>query len=171
MPISVASSEPEAKLEISFDNGFKFFDGMYADVREYGGNYKFKKHFMGPDHVPAFDGVAGGEEEQCAMVIDNLPALKYWTRNVSRRLNSFSLPTSTDKFYPDFIALMDDDRLLVVEYKGKNWAPENSGDAREKQLIGQQWAKASGGKGVFVMATMERGDPQEIHNIICRALS
>ena len=162
---------PEAKLEISFNNGFKFFDRMYADVEKYRGSYKFSKHFMGPDHVPAFDGVAGGEEEQCAMMIDNLPALKYWTRNVSRHLNSFSLPTSTDKFYPDFIALMDDNRLLVVEYKGKNWAPENSGDAREKQLIGQQWAKVSGGKGVFAMATMERGDPQEIHNSIREALA
>ena len=105
------------------------------------------------------------------MVIDSFPDLKYWTRNVARHPTSFSLPTRTDKFYPDFIALMEDDRLLVVEYKGKNWAPENSGDAREKQLIGQQWAKASGGKAVFVMATMERGNPQEIHNSIREALA
>ncbi len=161
---------PEAKLEISFDNGFEFFDGVYSDVEKYCGSYKFSKHFMGPDHVPAFDGVAGGEEEQCAMAIDSFPDLKYWTRNVARHHNSFSLPTSTDKFYPDFIALMNDDRLLVVEYKGKNWAPENSSDAREKQLIGQQWAKASGGKGVFVMATMERRNSNEIHNTILNAL-
>ena len=53
---------------------------------------------MGPDEVPAFDGVEGGEEEKCALVIDGLPGLKYWTRNVSRHRNSFSLPTSTDKF-------------------------------------------------------------------------
>ena len=55
--------EPEANWEISFDSGFKFFDGMYADVEKYCGSYRFGKHFMGPDHVPAFDGVAGGEEE------------------------------------------------------------------------------------------------------------
>ncbi len=162
--------ESGAALEVSFDHGFKFFDGMYADVSKYGGSYKFKKHFLGPDHVPAFDGVAGGEEEKCAMMIDNLPDLKYWTRNVSRHPNSFSLSTSTDKFYPDFVALMNDERLFVIEYKGKNWAPENSSDAREKQLIGEAWAKASGGKVIFVMATMGGNDPNQIDHTIRRAL-
>ena len=64
-------------LGICFDNGFKFFDRMYTGVLKYRGSYKFKKHFMGPDHVPAFDGVEGGEKEKRAMVIDNLPDLKY----------------------------------------------------------------------------------------------
>lgn len=162
--------ESGAALEVSFDHGFKFFDGMYADVSKYGGSYKFKKHFLGPDHVPAFDGVAGGEEEKCAMMIDNLPDLKYWTRNVSCHPNSFSLSTSTDKFYPDFVALMNGERLFVIEYKGKNWAPENSSDAREKQLIGEAWAKASGGKVIFVMATMGGNDPNQIDHTIRRAL-
>ncbi len=57
---------------------------------------------------------------------------------------------------------MEDGRLLVVEYKGKQLSPEESRDSREKELIGQQWAKASEGKAVFVMATMERGDPKEV---------
>ncbi len=154
---------PEARLEVSFDEGFKFFDEMYADVPKYRGTkFAFRNHFMGPDEVPAFDGAEGGEEEQCALVIDGLPGLKFWTRNVARHRNSFSLPTSTDKFYPDFVAMMEDERLLVVEYKGKDRTPEESRDSREKELIGQQWAKASGGKAVFVMATMERGDPKEV---------
>jgi type III restriction enzyme len=154
---------PEARLEVSFDDGFEFFDEMYADVPKYRGTkFAYRKHFMGPDEVPAFDGAEGGEEEQCALVIDGLPGLKYWTRNVARHRNSFSLPTSTDKFYPDFVALMEDERLLVVEYKGKDRTSEESRDSREKELIGQQWAMASGGKAVFVMATMERGDPKEV---------
>ena len=160
----------EAALELSFDDGFKFFDGVYGDVPKYSGNYKFSRHFMGPDHVPAFDGAPGGEEEQCAMVIDSFPGVKYWTRNVARHAKSFSLPTSTDKFYPDFIALMEDGRLLVVEYKGQDRAPDNSSDAREKQLIGEVWARTSGGKAVFVMATMERKDPNEICHTIRKAL-
>lgn len=121
---------------------------------------------MGPDEVPAFDGKDGGEEEQCALVIDSLPGLKYWTRNVSRHRNSFYLPTATDKFYPDFVALLEDGRLLVVEYKGKDRSPEESRDSREKELIGKCWEKASAGKAVFVMATMEKGDPKEVRRKI-----
>jgi type III restriction enzyme len=126
---------------------------------------------MGPDEVPAFDGVVGGEEEQCAFVIDALPEVKYWTRNVARHPNSFWLPTSTDRFYPDFIALMKDGRLLVVEYKGADRAAEESRDSREKELIGQTWAKASAGKAVFVMATMRDSNPSEIRAQIKSALN
>lgn len=54
------------------------------------------------------------EDVKCALALDALPELKYWTPNVSRHPNSFSLPTSTDKFYPDFVAVMEDGRLMVV---------------------------------------------------------
>ncbi|WP_417280476.1 hypothetical protein [Celeribacter sp.] len=161
---------PEARIEVSFDDGIRFFDEMYFDVQKYRGMYKFKHHFMGPDEVPTFDSKDGGEEVKCALALDALPGLKYWTRNVSRHPNSFSLPTSTDKFYPDFVAVMEDGRLLVVEYKGKQLSPEESRDSREKELIGQQWAKASEGKAVFVMATMERGDPKEVREQAMAAL-
>ena len=162
---------PEARLEVSFDDGFGFFDGMYADMPKYRGTkFSFRNHFMGPDEVPAFDGTEGGEEEQCALVIDGLPGLKYWTRNVSRHSNSFSLPTSTDRFYPDFVALMDDGRLLVVEYKGGDRTAEESRDTREKELIGKTWAQASGGKAVFVIATIENRDPLSVSHQIISAL-
>lgn len=162
---------PAARVEVSFDQGIEFFDDMYADVPKYRGTkFAFKKHFMGPDEVPAFDNVAGGEEEQCALVIDGLPGLKYWTRNVSRHRNSFSLATSTDKFYPDFVAVMDDDRLLVVEYKGGDRTAEESRDTREKELIGQKWAEASNGKAVFVIATIEKRDPLSVRRQIMSAL-
>ena len=65
---------------------------------------------------------------------------------------------------------MEDGRLLVVEYKGKDRTPEESRDSREKELIGKQWSKASGGKAVFVMATMERGDPQEVRKQVLSRL-
>ena len=153
----------EARVEVSFDDGFEYSDAMYADVPKYRGTrYRFRNHFMGPDEVPAFDGADGGEEEQCALAIDGLPGLKFWVRNVSRHRSSFYLPTSSDRFYPDFVAQMEDERLLVVEYKGKDRTPEESRDSREKELIGKQWANASGGSAVFVMVTMRRSDPKEV---------
>jgi type III restriction enzyme len=162
----------QAKPEISFDNGFKFADGMFADVPKHkGGKYNFSKHFMGPEEIPAFDGKAGGEEEQCAFALDSLPRLKHWTRNVARHRNAFWLPTATDHFYPDFVAMMEDGRLLVVEYKGADRTPEESRDSREKELIGQQWAKVSNGKAVFVMATMGKGNAPDIRAQVVAALT
>lgn len=46
---------PEAVPSISFDQGFRFFDGMFAGVRLYRGRQLFGKHFTGNDQVPAFD--------------------------------------------------------------------------------------------------------------------
>jgi type III restriction enzyme len=45
------------------------------------------------------------------------------------------LRTSSDKFYPDFIALLNDDRVLAIEYKGAHIA--TAADAKEKQLVGE----------------------------------
>lgn len=162
---------PASRVEVSFDKGFEFFDDMYFDKPKYRGAFRFNRHFMGPDEVPEFDAATDdGEEIKCALALDALPGLKYWTRNVSRHPNSFYLPTSTDRFYPDFVAVMQDGRLLVVEYKGSDRTPEESRDSREKDTIGKQWAKSSDGKAVFVMATMEKADPTEIRSQITGAL-
>ncbi len=161
---------PEARVEVSFENGHRFFDGMYEGVPRYRGRTRFLKHFLGPDEVPAFDGRDDGEEVKCAMVIDGLPGLKHWTRNVSRHRNSFHLPTATDRFYPDFVGVMEDGRILVVEYKGRDRTSEKGRDSREKDMIGRLWAKASHGKAAFVMATMKRGDPGEVRSAILDAL-
>lgn len=146
---------PEAKVKATFDHAFEFRDGMYADVRRYRGRLKFRRHFLGPDHVPAFDGKAGGEEETCAGVIDSIGEIKYWIRNVSQHRDSFWLPTATDRFYPDFVALLEDGRLLVVEYKGELTA--GTDDTREKRAVGLLWEKASGGKGLFLLAEKDVG--------------
>lgn len=49
-------------------------------------------------------------------------------------------------------------------------APDNSSDAKEKQLIGEAWATVSDGKAVFVMVTMERKDPDEVRHSIRKVL-
>lgn len=141
--------DPRAKVEVSFDHFFAFRHDVYRGHRLYRGQWKPAKHFLGPDQVPAFDGVAGGEEEQCAHVIDSLTAVKFWIRNVARDPASFWLPTVAGRFYPDFVAQLEDERLLVVEYKGAHLA--EGPDTAEKQAIGKLWQRKSNGKGVFVV--------------------
>lgn len=140
---------PESKTIASFDSTFSFKEGMYWDQRRYRGKWKPRNHFLGPDNIPAFDGAEGGEESQCAEVIDSLPGIRFWIRNVSRHPNSFWLPTSSDKFYPDFVADLEDGRILVVEYKGEMIA-DNS-DTNEKRTIGLLWEKATAGRGLFIV--------------------
>ena len=81
--------------------------------------------------------------------IYRLPQVETWIRNTDRQKSSFWLQTSTDKFYPDFVALLKDGRVLVVEYKG---ALNREEDTREKELVGKLWADASDNpRCVFVM--------------------
>ena len=140
----------ETHTTVSFDTAFAFADDMYWDQRCYRGRWKPRKHFLGADRAPAFDGADDGEEVQCAQALDSLPQVKYWIRNVARHPNSFWLPTATDKFYPDLIALLNDGRLLVVEYKGAHIA--EGSDTNEKRAIGALWERESNGKGLFVVA-------------------
>ena len=140
---------PDASVTVSFDDGFTFADGMYRDQRRYRERWKPNKHLLGPDNVPAFDGADDGEEVRCAQVIDSLPQVTYWIRNVARHSESFWLPTATDKFYPDFVARLADGRLLVVEYKGAHIA--EGSDTAEKRTIGELWQRKSDGKGLFIV--------------------
>ena len=140
---------PEAKVEVSFDTAFSFKTGMYQDQRRYRGRWKPRKHFLGPDQVPAFDGADDGEEIRCAQALDSLPGVQYWIRNVARHSESFWLPTATDKFYPDFVAMLRAGRLLVVEYKGAHIA--DGADTAEKRTIGELWQRQSVGKGLFIV--------------------
>ncbi len=141
---------PEARVEVSFDDAFEFRDGMYHDQKRHRGRVKFSKHYLGPDNVPSFDGAVDGEEIDCAVAIDSLPEVQYWVRNVARHPSSFWLPTATDKFYPDFVALLTDGRLLIVEYKGALTA--STTDTAEKRQIGELWERMSCGKGIFMIA-------------------
>jgi type III restriction enzyme len=83
------------------------------------------------------------------------PMVEFWIRNVARRPESFWLPTASDKFYPDFVARLNDERLLVLEYKGALTA--EGSDTDEKRAIGRLWESKSGGKGIFVVVEKEVG--------------
>ncbi|MCE9650298.1 MAG: DEAD/DEAH box helicase family protein [Parvibaculum sp.] len=149
---------PEAKVGISFDNGFRFDRTMYADVRKHrGGAFRFRKHFLGPDKVPAFSGKQGdgGEEFQCAQMIDSLDEVEFWIRNVAQHPASFRLPVASGNFYPDFVAKLKDGRIFVIEYKGALLAGAGNDDTNEKRLVGELWARASNGRGLFAVIEKE----------------
>jgi len=148
---------PSASVETNFSDGFSFEKRPYPAAWFYRGAYQFQKHFFGS--VGELKGE--GEEFDCARLIDTLPQVKYWIRNLSGRpQTSFWLPTSTDRFYPDFVLLLDDGRILVIEYKGAHLV--DTADTQEKSNIGQLWADKSDGKGVFLMAEKKNAEGQDI---------
>jgi type III restriction enzyme len=85
---------------------------------------------------------------------DRCDQVKHWVRNIVSN-DSFRLLTSTDYFYPDFVAELKDGRILVVEYKGAHIEPGE----QEKRNIGERWGEKSNGKGLFLWAVKrdERG--------------
>lgn len=119
----------------------------YAYSKAYRGRHEFRKHY----YPEIGDLEAQGEEFECAQYIDKLEAIDFWVRNpVKRPGQSFWLQTSTDKFYPDFVCKLKDGRVLVVEYKGAHLL---NSDSKEKEALGELWAKRSNGACLFVMPT------------------
>ena len=129
---------------------FRYQPGQYPARHVYAGRWRFGKHYFESIHALK----DRGEEFECAKVLDAMPEVKHWVRNIEQQQRfSFWLPTATDYFYPDFVAELEDGRLFVVEYKGDAYATND--DSREKNAVGQAWARASAsasaGKGVFLM--------------------
>lgn len=143
---------------VKTDYDFKPFE--FSDkymIREY---YKGAKRFN--KHLYSSIEDMNSEEVQCAIEIDMMPEVKYWVRNIEKTDYSFSLPTSTDKFYPDFVALLNDGRIYVIEYKGANLISND--DSKEKDSIGKFWAKKSNGKCLFKMVSDEKTKMKSITN-------
>lgn len=145
-------SQNTIPLKLEFEQSFEFNDKLYEyDIpfmRFYGGgNYQFVKHFLGPNRIPAFDGKDDGEEYQCAVAIDQSPKVKTWLRNADRRPGSFRLPLAEHWFYPDFVGVLNDGRMFVVEYKGAD--RKSNADTIEKDAIGRLWASKSNGKCLY----------------------
>lgn len=134
-------------------HSFRFVSGQYPARQCYRGSYEFKKHFYADIH-DLREKTPGGEmseEFRCAQAIDAHPKVKQWVRNIERQPKfSFWLPTATDYFYPDFVAELEDGRLLAVEYKGEPY--KTNDDSREKSQVGHQWEKSSGGRCLFLFA-------------------
>ncbi|MFD0726245.1 DEAD/DEAH box helicase [Lysobacter brunescens] len=141
---------PAAAPTLNEHFSFRFDPHAYPARWLYEGKYRFRRHYYPrPGELkPEID----AEETACAIALDQLPQVRFWVRNLERQpSHAFWLPTSTDRFYPDFVAQLDDGRLFVIEYKGGDRFSND--DSREKRTIGQVWASASGGRCVFLMAT------------------
>lgn len=142
-----------AGLCLSEHHAFRFDPERYPAHWWFEGRYHFEKHFY--PRPGELDSDLNTEETACAVAIDRLDAVRFWVRNLERQpLTSFWLPTATDRFYPDFVLRLNDERLLAVEYKGGDRFSND--DSREKRDIGAVWAAASGGRCLFAMVTDAR---------------
>jgi type III restriction enzyme len=137
-----------AKLTYDAAAVVRFDDQVYRTVPTQPiGAMRFQRHLLGADRAPLLDGDLSGDEFQCAWSLDSLAEVDVWVRNVAKHPDSFWLPRVGGRFYPDFVARLNDGRVFVVEYKGDHLvgAPE----AREKDRIGKLWANTTG--NVFLM--------------------
>ena len=135
-------------VSVTFKFIFDFSKVNYSPKAFYRGGIKFPEHYF-----PCIADM-NNEEIDCAKSFQLLNIenkLAYWVRNLeSDPQNAFWLPTATGKFYPDFVAMLNDGRLLVVEYKGGQLVTND--DSKEKNAIGRKWESASHGKALFLMA-------------------
>ncbi len=127
---------------------FRFDPRCYpvAGNKRYSGKFSFAKHF----YPVLADLEDGSEEWHCALAIDGHRQVKCWVRNLdSDPVHGFWLPTSSGRFYPDFVCELVDGRVLVAEYKGNflRAVPKEI----EKSQVGRVWAERSAGRAVFAM--------------------
>jgi len=151
---------------------FHYQAGQYPARQMYQGSYEFSKHFYPVIHDLREKTQAGAvaEEFRCAQAIDANPKVKQWVRNIERQEKfSFWLPTSTDYFYPDFVAELVDGRVLAVEYKGEPY--KTNDDSREKNQVGQQWEHSSNGRCLFLFAVQRDDAGRDVFQQVARKLS
>lgn len=142
----------ESRVVVDDRYVFEFDPQGYSPSRDYEprkseyGSWDFRKHFHG--RIGDFD---SREEFECAVQLDMLAQaghIRFWVRNlVNRGGGSFFLQKANGRFYPDFVCVLNDGKVLIVEYKGAHgWT-----DAQDDRDIGDLWAEMSGGKCRFVM--------------------
>lgn len=145
--------------ETTYDYSFKFDPNSYPASDFYHGRYQFNKHYYG-NVIGSFD---TDEELECAKAIDQSNEVKYWVRNLVHDTWAFRLPLSSGKFfYPDFVALLNDGRVLVVEYKGEHLIEAS----QEKKNIGEKWEETSNNKALFIMAVKHDEKGRDVYRQI-----
>ncbi|MFC5457322.1 DEAD/DEAH box helicase [Prosthecobacter fluviatilis] len=120
-----------------------------------------------PRHYYKEIGAMNHEEIECARIIAHDERVETWVRNLEREPKlSFWIQTSTDKFYPDFLAKLKNGKNLAVEYKGGHLA--GNPDTVEKERLGKLWEERSGGQCFFEMVKGP-GDFAKIQDAIKKA--
>lgn len=127
-----------------------FTPGRYPApvASRYQGRYQFAKHYF-PVLADLKD---GGQEFQCAQLIDAHPKVRQWVRNLDTTPCGFALPTSRGRFFADFVAELQDGRVALLEFKGAHLLSDPY--EIEKSQVGALWARTSGGRAVFGWLTM-----------------
>lgn len=135
----------ETNFSVRDEHSIVLEQGRYAYDFQYTGLLPLKRHFF-----PVIGNLRNtGEEFECAEFIANqLKGVEWWLRNVERKPTSFWLQTASDRFYPDFMLQMQNGPLVAIEYKGAHIA--DSRDSKEKQRIGDLWARRSEGRCKFI---------------------
>ena len=148
---------PKANATVDLTSfSFSFDHENYPANMLYDGPLQFDKHYY-----PRV-AMMNKEEAECAQAIDRNPLIEFWVRNLEKQSEyAFWLPTSSDKFYPDFVIKLKDNRLLVIEYKGAHLDNE---DTKEKELVGKVWAEKS--NNLFLMAWKQDKDGKDVYQQI-----
>lgn len=160
------------KLEDVAQYSFTFDPGKYPARKIYQGSYEFSKHFYPVIHDLREKTNAGrtAEEFRCAQAIDAHAKVKHWVRNIEKQPQcSFWLPTSSDYFYPDFVAELTDGRVFVVEYKGEPY--KTNDDSKEKAQVGFQWEQSSNGRCLFLFAVEADDDGRDVFKQVADKLA
>jgi type III restriction enzyme len=138
---------PDSELTVTADIAVDLNRIGYEPSWYYDGGHRFQKHYFAP--APG-ELKSSGEEFDCAVFLDGLPEVRTWVRNLSKK-GPFSLRRSTQNFYPDFLCLLTDGRILAVEYKGGHLVTAD--EAKEKAAVGAIWEGRSNGHCLFIMPT------------------
>jgi type III restriction enzyme len=162
--LALFSGKAQEKFFVDKNYVFEFDPDKYIPSSCYDevkwGKYEFKKHFF--RQIGDF---GTKEEFECACWLDNEAVkgkIKYWIRNLVRSPSSFSLQKVSRRFYPDFICVLPDDSILVVEYKGADrWDTQK---VMEDRKIGELWAELSNGLCKFVM--IQNKEWEKIANLL-----
>ena len=136
--------ESPRQLETSLELPSILTEQNYCPYRRYRGAFDLSKHAF-----TLIGEMGKNEEPECAKRINDHPNVKRWVRNLEQEsAGGFGLPLSPGRFFPDFIAELEDGRTAIIEYKGKDRAqlPEEL----HKETVGKLWEERSGGRCVFV---------------------
>lgn len=169
LQLDLACADVESRYVFPFD------PDRYEATRPYDssrGGRIFKKHYYPVIDDLTYRLLSGRitEEYFCADAIETNRHVRTWVRNIPRGQYSFHLPLSNGhKFFPDFVAMLDDGRILVIEYKGE--ALKTNDDSKEKKDVGELWEKHSNGKGLFLFATYKDDKGRDVYQQIADKIS
>lgn len=160
--MALLGDDPKGCVSGDYIFGFQRL-GYPAQPPYYQGRYRFRKHYYGViGELKEPPPKQRDHEFYCAIALDEHPAVRHWVRNLPKSAFSFSLPTSEQNFYPDFVCELVDGRHFVVEYKGEGY--KSNDDSQAKRLVGEFWARASG--NLFLMAVESDAQGRDVRQQI-----